>query len=95
MRYRQRSVGLRVEWVQWLICFVQLVLKLAKLRTEAEHAQRLSVRLTETDKLFSERTTGLSTAQAFLSKADAISEGEVVGMIENLNTPISSASGAV
>ena len=47
------------------------------------------------DRLLSERTTELNAAQAFLTRADAISEAEVVGMIENLNALISSASGAV
>jgi len=47
------------------------------------------------DKLLSERTTELNAAQAFLTRADAVSEAEVVGMIENLNTLISSVSGAV
>ena len=47
------------------------------------------------EKLLSERTTELNAAQAFLTRADAVSEAEVVGMIENLNTLISSASGAV
>jgi len=37
----------------------------------------------------------LNAAQAFLTKVDAVSEAEVVGMIENLNTLISSASGAL
>ena len=47
------------------------------------------------DKLLSERTTELNAAQAFLTRADAVLEAEVVGMIENLNTLISSASGAI
>jgi len=37
----------------------------------------------------------LSAAQAFLTRVDAVSEAEVVGMVENLNTLISSASGAI
>jgi hypothetical protein len=51
--------------------------------------------LNEKDKLLSERTTELNAAQAFLTKVDAVSEAEVVGMVENLNTLISSASGAL
>ena len=47
------------------------------------------------DKLLSERTAELSAAQAFLTRADAVSEAEVVGMIENLNTLINSASAAI
>ena len=37
----------------------------------------------------------LNAAQAFLTKLGAISETEVVGMLESLNTLISSTSGAV
>ena len=47
------------------------------------------------DQLLSERTTELNAAQALLTRSDAISEAEVVGVIENLNTLISSASGAL
>ena len=47
------------------------------------------------DKLLSDRTTELNAAQAFLTRVDAVSEAEVVGMVENLNTLISSASGAL
>lgn len=47
------------------------------------------------DQLLSERTTELNAAQAFLTKVDAVSEAEVVGMVENLNTLISSVSGAL
>jgi len=43
----------------------------------------------------SEKTTELNAAQTFLTRADAVSEAEAVGMIENLNTLISSVSGAV
>jgi len=42
-----------------------------------------------------ERTTELSAAQAFLTRVDAASEKEVVGMVENLNTIISSISGTL
>lgn len=42
-----------------------------------------------------ERTTELSAAQVFLTKVDAVSEADVVGMVENLNTLITSASGAI
>ena len=37
----------------------------------------------------------LNAAQAFLTRVDAVSEKEVVGMVENLNTLISSTSGAL
>ena len=37
----------------------------------------------------------LNAAQAFLTRVDAVSETEVVGMIESLNTLISSISGAL
>lgn len=57
--------------------------------------QVLTGRLSEKDKLLSERTTELSAAQAFLTRVDAVSEAEVVGMVENLNTLVSSASGAL
>jgi len=39
-----------------------------------------------------ENTTELNAAQAFLTKVDAVSEAEVMGMVENLNTLIASAS---
>jgi len=74
---------------------VKLLTKLNELRTAFAHAQTLSARLSERDKLLSERTTELSAAQAFLTRVDAVSEAEVVGMVENLNTLISSASGAL
>jgi hypothetical protein len=86
---------LKAKRVQWLTCFAQFLPKLAESRTAAEHARKLSVQLSEMDKLLSERSTELNAAQAFLTKADAVSEAEVVGMIENLNTLISSASAAV
>jgi len=37
----------------------------------------------------------LSAAQAFLTRTDAVSEAEVVGIVENLNTLTSSASSAL
>lgn len=37
----------------------------------------------------------LSAAQAFLTRVDAVSEKEVVGMVRNINTLISSISGAL
>ena len=70
-------------------------MKLAESRTTTAHVQELSARLSEKDKLLSERTAELSAAQAFLTRVDAVSEAEVVGMVENLNTLISSASGAI
>jgi len=59
------------------------------------HTQEMSTRLSDKDRLLSERTTELSAAQAFLTRVDAVSEAEVVSMVENLNTLISSASGAL
>jgi len=67
-------------------------LKLNESRAALAHAH---ARLSEKDRLLSERTTELSAAQAFLTRVDAVSEAEVVGMVENLNTLISSASGAL
>ena len=66
--------------------------KLAESRTAVA---RVQARLDEKDKLLSERTTELSAAQAFLTRVDAVSEAEVVAMVESLNTLISSASGAL
>jgi len=57
--------------------------------------QELSARLAEKDKLLTERTTELSAAQAFLTRVDAASETEVKGMVDNLNTLISSISGTL
>jgi len=37
----------------------------------------------------------LNAAQAFLTEVDTISEAEVMGMVENLNTLIASASGVL
>jgi len=69
--------------------------KAAESRKAVAHAQELSTRLSETNKLLSDRTTELSAAQVFLTKVDAVSEAEVLGIVENLNTLISSASGAI
>lgn len=69
--------------------------KLAELRAADARAKELSKVLTETKKLLDERTTELSAAQVFLTKVDDVSESEVVGMINNLNTLICSASGAL
>jgi len=57
--------------------------------------QELTARLNEKDKLLKERAAELSAAQAFLTRVDTVSEAEVVAMIDNLNTLISSASGAL
>ena len=70
-------------------------MKLTELQGADTRAQELSTRLAEREKLLNERTTELSAAQVFLSKVDAVSEAEVVGMIDNLNTLICSASGAL
>jgi hypothetical protein len=51
--------------------------------------------LDEKDKLLVERTAELTAAQAFLTRVDAFSEAEVVGMVENLNALVNSASGAI
>ena len=51
--------------------------------------------MAEKEKLLAERTMELNAAQAFLISVDTISEPEVVGMIESLNTLISSISGAL
>jgi len=69
--------------------------KLNELRTTLTHTQELSTRLSEKDRLLSERTMELSAARAFLTRVDAVSEAEVVGMVENLNALISSASSAL
>lgn len=68
--------------------------KLAKPRPDPR-VQELSTRLAEKEKLLKERTTELNAAQAFLTKVDAVSEAEVVGMVDNLNTLICSASGSL
>ena len=46
-------------------------------------------------KRISERTTKLSAMHTFLTRVDAVSEAEVVVMVESLNSPINSASGAL
>jgi hypothetical protein len=69
--------------------------KVAEQQSAAARAQELSARLDEKEKLLSERTVELSAAQAFLTRVDAVSEKEVVGMIKGLNTLISSISGAL
>ena len=92
---RGRLVWLKAKWLQQLICFVQSLTKLAESRQAAERVRELSAQLSEMDQLLSERTAELNAAQTFLTRADAISEAEVVGMVENLNTLISSASGAL
>lgn len=70
-------------------------IQLADLRAAEARAEELATRLADTEKLLSERTTELSAAQVFLTKVDDVSEAEVVGMIDNLNTLICSASGAL
>jgi hypothetical protein len=67
-------------------------LKLAESRAAVARVQE---RLDDKDKLLSERTAELTAAQAFLSRVDAVSDAEVVGMVENLNALIDSASGAI
>lgn len=57
--------------------------------------KELSTRLAEKDELLTKKTTELSAAQAFLTKVDAVSEADVVGMVKNLNTLISSTSGTL
>jgi hypothetical protein len=66
-----------------------------KSRTAVAHTQELSTRLSEKEKLLSDRTTELTVARAFLTRVDAVSEAEVVGMAENLNALISDATGAL
>ena len=69
--------------------------KPAESRTAAERARVLSARLSELDRLLSERTAELNAVQAFLTRSDPVSEVGVVGVIENLNTLISAASGVL
>ena len=57
--------------------------------------QELTARLDEKEKLLKDRTTELNAAQAFLTRVDTVSEAEVVAMVDNLNTLISSTSGAL
>jgi len=61
----------------------------------AVHIEELSAQLAKRDKLLGERTTELKAAQAFLTRVDAISEAEVMGMVDNLNALISSVPGAL
>ena len=75
-------------------CFVTLT-KLAESLAAVAHTRELSARLSTVDKLLLERTTELNAAQAFLTKVDAVSEAELVSMVDNLNNLISSASGTL
>jgi len=70
-------------------------MKLARPDASAARIQELTARLDEKDKLLMERMTELNAAQAFLKRDDAVSEAEVVGMVDNLNALISSASSAL
>lgn len=58
-------------------------------------AGELTARVSTLDRLLSERTAELRAAQAFLTRVDAVSEAELVGMVDGLNSLISSASGAL
>lgn len=69
--------------------------RLGQLQAADTRARELSAQLADKEKLLNERTTELSAAQVFLTKVDAVSEADVVGMVENLNTLITSASGAI
>jgi hypothetical protein len=80
---------------QQLTRFVIFHTQLTELRAAEKRAEELSTRLADTEKLLTDRTTELSAAQVFLTKVDDVSEAEVVGMIDNLNTLIVSASGAL
>jgi hypothetical protein len=57
--------------------------------------QELTAQVAEKDKLLMERAAELNAAQAFLTKVDTVSETEAVGIVEKLNTLISSISGAL
>ena len=94
-RCRRRSVRFKGEQVLTTDIVAKFLTKLAESRTADARVQELSTQLAEKDKLLSERTAELSAAQAFLTKVDAVSEAEVVRLIENLNTLISSASGSI
>ena len=59
------------------------------------HARELSTRLSPMDKLLLERMTELQAAQAFLTRVNTVLEAGLVGMVDNLNSLISSASGAI
>ena len=78
-----------------MTCFAKFLTKLTESRTADARVQQLSTQLSEKYKLLSERTAELTAVQAFLTKVDAVSEAEVVRLIENMNTLISSASGAL
>ena len=80
------------ERVQRLTYFAEIPLKLTESRAAIARVQE---RLDERDNLLSERTAELTAAQAFLTRVDAVSDAEVVGMVENLNALIDSASGAI
>ena len=63
--------------------------------TVVAHTWELSTQLSVMDRLLLERMTELQAVQAFLTRVDAVSEAELVGMVDNLNSLISSASGAI
>lgn len=96
MRCTQRWVSPEGRLVPKLMFFESLTpVKLSESLPAVAHARELSARLSATDKLLLERTIELRAAQAFLTRTDDISEAELVGMIESLNTLISSVSGAL
>ena len=68
---------------------------LTKLENSMVQAGELTARVSAMDELLSERTAELRAAQAFLTRVDAVSETELVGMVDGLNSLISSASGAL
>ena len=70
-------------------------MKAVKSLAAVAHTRELSAQLFTMDKLLSERTTELQAAQAFLSRVDTVSEAGLVGMVDNLNSLISSASSAI
>ena len=78
-----------------MIRFAKFLTKLTESRTADARVQELTTHFSEKYKLLSERTAELIAVQAFLTKVDAVSEAEVVRLIENMNTLISSASGAL
>ena len=63
--------------------------------TVVAHTWELSTQLSVMDRLLLERMTELQAVQAFLTRVDAVLEAELVGMVDNLNSLISSASGAI
>ena len=81
--------------VQQLTYFATPFVKLAESQKAVAEAQELSAQLFKTERELSQRIAELAAAQAFLTKVDAVSEAEVVSMVENLNTLISSASGTL